>query len=236
MGDTKKACLICGEELNYLKHGIDMDCEFCHNKYNSNACCVHGHYVCDSCHGKQAIERIREICLTSNSTDPLEIAVHMMNDPYVHMHGNEHHVLVGAALLAAFYNAGGKIELTGAFEELRKRGSQVPGGVCGFWGCCGAAVSSGIFISIITGSTPLSIDEWGLANRMTSASLKAIGEVGGARCCKRDSFLAIEQAIYFCREHLGVAMKKSNIQCQFFNRNKQCIGSRCPYNKHYAEF
>ena len=30
----------------------------------------------------------------------------MMADPYVHMHGPEHHVLVGMALLTAVHNAG----------------------------------------------------------------------------------------------------------------------------------
>ncbi|MBQ5390561.1 MAG: alanine:cation symporter family protein, partial [Clostridia bacterium] len=56
---------------------------------------------------------------------------------------------VGAALLAAYKNSGGEVDLENALMEMYNRGKQVPGGICGLWGSCGAAVSSGIFISII---------------------------------------------------------------------------------------
>lgn len=42
----------------------------------------------------------------------------MMNDPFVHMHGPENHVLAGAALLAAYRNAGGDVDIDTAFAEL----------------------------------------------------------------------------------------------------------------------
>ena len=50
------------------------------------------------------------------------------------MHGPEHHVMVGSALLAAYKNAGGEIDLPEALLEMMNRGKAVPGGVCGFWG------------------------------------------------------------------------------------------------------
>ena len=78
---------------------------------------------------------------------------------------------------------------------MQNRGKSVPGGVCGFWGACGAGISAGMFISIISGSTPLANEPFGLSNRMTAKSLYAIGEVGGPRCCKRDSYLSVLQAI-----------------------------------------
>ena len=71
-------------------------------------------------------------------------------------------MLVGSALLAAYKNAGGELDLDAALEEMRNRGAQVPGGICGLWGTCGAAVSTGIFVSLITGASPLSGKEWGL--------------------------------------------------------------------------
>lgn len=43
------------------------------------------------------------------------------------MHGPEHHILVGAALLAAYKNAGGKVDsFEDALEEMRHRGSEYP--------------------------------------------------------------------------------------------------------------
>ena len=47
-----------------------------------------------------------------------------------------------------------------------------------------------MFISIISGATPLKNEPWGLANKMTSKALDAIGSIGGPRWCKRDSYMA----------------------------------------------
>jgi hypothetical protein len=80
-----------------------------------------------------------------------------MRAPSVNMHGPEHHVIVGAALITAYRNAGGAAEpLEKLLGTVEKRGNKVPGGTCGFWGACGAALGAGIFLSAATGSTPLS--------------------------------------------------------------------------------
>ena len=114
---------------------------------------------------------------------------------------------------------------------MQTRAKKVPGGVCGFWGACGAGISTGMFVSIITGSTPLATKEWGLSNKMTSKALGAIGEIGGPRCCKRDSFTAIREAVLFAKENLNVEMETDKIICTFSELNNQCIKERCPYYK-----
>lgn len=81
--------------------------------------------------------------------------------------------------------------------------------------------------AIVTGATPLAKEAWGFSNKMTSSALGAIGEVGGSRCCKRDSYLAIVKAVEFVREHLGVEMELSDIKCVHSAQNNQCIGKRC---------
>ena len=48
--------------------------------------------------------------------------------PFCHMHGPEHHIMVGSALLTAYHNAGGQIDLPKALSEMISRGSKVPGG------------------------------------------------------------------------------------------------------------
>lgn len=129
------------------------------------------------------------------------------------MHGPEHHIMVGAALLAAYKNTGGDIDLSKALLEMYNRGKSVPGGTCGFWGACGAGISTGMYFSIITNATPLSQKSWGLSNLMTSRALKAIGENGGPRCCKRDSYLAMIEAVNFTKEHMGIEMDLSQVVC-----------------------
>ena len=93
-------------------------------------------------------------------------------------------------------------------------------------------ISAGIFASIATGSTPLAEREFGLANLLTSKALGEIGTVGGPRCCKRDSYLALLAGVEFARENLGAAMKIDDshpVLCDHSTRNNQCLGARCPF-------
>ena len=225
----KEECLICKAPLEYLTRDEMMECAICHRQELSKTRCINGHYVCTDCH-TQGMDSIFGLCLSESSTDPIAIIQKMMAMPFCHMHGPEHHVMVGAALLTAYKNAGGEIDLQQALNEIYRRGKQVPGGTCGFWGACGAGISSGQFVSIVTGSTPLAKEAWGLSNRMTSKSLENIGSVGGPRCCKRDSWLSILTAAKFVREHLGVEMTPSVPVCSYSGKNNQCIGSRCPFS------
>ena len=140
------------------------------------------------------------------------------------MHDVKHHILVGAALLAAYNNAGGSIDLSSCLAEMEKRGKQIPPGACGYLGSCGAAVSCGAFYSIISNSTPYSEGQWGLVNTLTGMCLIEIGKIGGPRCCKRDSFIALNTAIDFVSSNLNIQMEKPDkLICDFSERNKECI-------------
>lgn len=224
----QEECLICKAPLVYLETDEEMECAICHKKENSKTRCRNGHYVCNDCH-MAGLDAVAAVCLNSTSKDPVEILESMMALPFCHMHGPEHHVMVGAALLTAYKNAGGSIDLEKALAEMINRGKKVPGGACGFWGACGAGISSGMFVSIISSSTPLSEEPFALAHHMTAASLNAIGEIGGPRCCKRDSYLAILAAIDYVSKHFAVQMERPEIVCRHSAKNNQCIGKRCPF-------
>ena len=195
-------CIICKAPLEYLESDELMECSVCHKKENSKTRCINGHYVCNECH-TAGLDSIINLCLTEKSKNPIVVLEKMIAMPFCHMHGPEHHVMVGAALLTAYKNAGGSIDLH----------------------------SSGMFISIISKSTPLANEPFALSHKMTAKSLGRIGEIGGPRCCKRDSFLSILAAIDFVKDHFGVEMEKSEIVCRFSSQNNQCIGKRCPFSK-----
>lgn len=68
-----------------------------------------------------------------------------MRNPNVKMHGPEHHFLVSAILLAAYYNTKKDYkEKATKIRMAKKRASQILGGFCGFYGDCGVAVGTGI--------------------------------------------------------------------------------------------
>lgn len=224
----KEECLICKAPLEYLEEDVLMECAVCHKKENSKTRCINGHYVCNDCH-TSGMDSIIGICLHETAKDPIRILEKMMSMPFCHMHGPEHHVMVGAALLTAYKNAGGDVDLKKALSEMYSRGRSVPGGACGFWGACGAGISAGMYMSIITKSTPLADKAWGLSNMMTSRALGKLGEVGGPRCCKRDSYLSIIEAVGFTEEQFGIKMGSGNITCPRSGMNDQCIKTRCPF-------
>lgn len=225
----KDECLICGAPLKYLNTSEIAKCYFCGAKERTKTLCENNHYVCDDCH-LQGLDHVIDICLKEDSKNPIEIFEKITSKPFCHMHGPEHHVIVGASLITGYKNSGGNICLESALREMLSRGKNVPGGACGFWGACGAGLSSGMFISIISSSTPLSDEPFALSHKMTSKSLNAIGDVGGLRCCKRDSYLSIYQAIDFVKEYFGIEMEKTPITCRHSSKNNQYIGNKCPFS------
>lgn len=226
----KDECLICRAPLEYSEKDELMECAVCHKKESSKTKCRNGHYVCNECHTK-GMDTIIGLCLENSSKNPIRILEQLMEQPFCHMHGPEHHVMVGSALLTAYRNAGGEIDLDTALAEMYSRGKSVPGGACGFWGACGAGISTGMFVSIISKSTPLAAEPFRLSHLMTSRSLEQIGRVGGPRCCKRDSFLSILSAVDFVEENFGISMEKPEVICRYSSENNQCIGKRCPFAK-----
>jgi hypothetical protein len=229
--EHKNDCLVCGKELTYRTAHENVVCHYCKEPHDTNATCVDGHYVCDRCHGLKGNDLIEVFCTTTEMIDPIQMAVTLMKHPEIKMHGPEHHFLVPAVLLSAYCNAtGSRDKLQDKIKKARQRADHVLGGFCGFYGDCGAAVGTGIFLSVLTGATPLSTKDWRLSNLMTAQSLFSIANHGGPRCCKRNSFLALAEAVGFLKEHFAVDLPVTeNPTCEFTSFNKECLTFECPY-------
>lgn len=181
---------------------------------------------------KEKAKKIIEMCLQEKSKNPMDIFYNIAQMDFVRIHGPEHHVLDGAALLTAFHNAGGEIDLPTSLTELMKRGLQMPGATCGMWGVCGAVTSMGAALSIIDGTDPLSTDSsWGKHMEFTSKALCSLSRVGGPRCCKRDAFLSFQKAIEHINQYYDVELECNNVECCFSEKNEQCIKEKCPFYK-----
>ncbi len=181
---------------------------------------------------EEIAKKIISACLQETSRNPIEIFNNIAHMDFIRIHGPEHHVLDGAALLTAYHNAGGKIDLQISLNELMKRGLQMPGATCGMWGICGAVSSMGAALSIIDSTGPLSSDSaWGKHMEFTSEALSCLSKVGGPRCCKRDAYLSFQKAIDHINENYDVKLESTRIQCSFSTKNQQCIKEKCPFYK-----
>ena len=179
---------------------------------------------------QQRAELIIAECMNIRGTDPYEIFHTIAQRDFIRIHGPEHHVLDGACILTAFHNAGGDIDLNSALLKLMEEGLRMPGAVCGLWGVCGAVMSIGAALAIIDGTGPLSTEDWGSHMEYTSAALARLAKTGGPRCCKRDAFSSMGQAVEYIEKRYKITFDMLPIKCDFSSYNTQCIGKRCPYN------
>jgi hypothetical protein len=221
-------CGVCARPLVYAVESISKSCALCGKEEKASIYCPAGHYVCDTCHSKAALEVLKQILATSKTTDPAAILEQVISHPAVPMHGPEHHVIVPAAIVAAVRNAGYPLP-EGSVEKAMERASKVPGGWCGLYGDCGAAVGSGIAVSVITGATPLTGKLRTLAMASTSQALSRMLD-DQPRCCKKASRIAILSTVDFLRQHLGINLPHADkVICTYPLRNQQCAREKCPY-------
>ena len=180
-------------------------------------------------------EMIKDKCLEfyrESNQNIFDMQQKIMDLPEIPMHYPYHHFIVPAVLLTASDVCAGKNE-----EELRneldtacERAKNVLGGFCGFYGACGAAVGVGIYYSVFTGTTPVSVDTWADCNRATADALRRIAEITGPRCCKRCSFQALFSAAESAKNGLGIELRTDpDVKCHYSHRNLDCKGSDCPY-------
>lgn len=173
---------------------------------------------------------IKDYCLSSSCNDPIKLAKDLMHKDYIPIHGPQHHIIDGACFMTALHNAGLNFDLGTALDELFSRAENMPGATCGLWGVCGSAASIGAALSVIHNTGPLSDDQYYKDNlSYVATALQNIAKVGGPRCCKRNAYISITTAIDFVSDNYHIHLPKSDIICEFSDRNKQCIKNRCPF-------
>jgi hypothetical protein len=226
--ESKDNCGICGLPLIYGGESVPMRCVFCGQTYSALIRCPQGHYICDACHQREAVDILRQVIVSSVCTNPIEIMEQVMSHPSVPMHGPEHHAMVPAVIVTAVRNSGYPIPPE-AVEKAISRGEKVPGGWCGFYGACGAGIGVGIAVSVLIEATPIKGKERSLANEATSLALSRLAD-GYPRCCKRAGRKALETAVEFLQQRLSISLSTTaSTRCSYVYLNKECPKELCLY-------
>lgn len=163
---------------------------------------------------------------------PAAIACELMDLPEIPMHSPDHHVIVPLALLTAAHMRSdrGRAALESSLSKAAQRAGEIPGGLCGNYGCCGAAIGAGLFASVWQGTSPMSKNGWAAANEMTARCLSAVAGVEGPRCCKRVVCLSVNAAAQAAPELLGLDLGGAqSVTCHHFSRSRECRGEACPF-------
>lgn len=221
-------CLFCGAEIEYTPSPLQMTCVYCGKELDTNTHCINDHFVCDSCHSKDSLSIIRSILLCRTETDMVELLKKIRQHPVIPIHGPEHHSIVPGIITTAYRNSGGNISDETILTAI-SRGAKVAGGYCGFMGICGAAMGVGVAISTILEATPYTAEARSASQQGTLAALTAIADVKAARCCQRDSWLALKAAGDVSEKLLGLKLNSEvDINCSQMKLNKECMGPQCP--------
>lgn len=220
-------CLFCGSGLLYKNQPQTVTCGICGGSFESTIICPEGHFVCDACHSLDSLDQVELVLADSTDHDPIRLAQSVFELPGLNMHGPEYHSIAPAIIVAAWQNQTGSRDRAQIHEAIR-RGRVIPGGACGSYGACGAALGAGIAYSIIESVTALSTDTRADANRVTAAALHAIAEHGGPRCCKRETITTLQA---FARSTgLWAPESLAPYTCHQCGRMAECIGTRCPFH------
>ncbi|HEB69153.1 MAG TPA: methyltransferase domain-containing protein [Desulfobulbus sp.] len=223
-----RGCMVCGEELVYSNEARGRSCHFCGTMEKSNSVCTRGHFICDGCHQQEAIEVIRHICLQSSEQDMLALLATIRSHPAVPMHGPEHHAMMPGVILAACRNSGGPVSDEDILAGI-ERGGKVPGGACGFWGSCGAAIGAGIAAALILDATPLTPYPRQKAQAFSADILAAVAEIIGGRCCQRETWLVLNRTAALSQAYFGLSLLAEKVlHCSQYDCNRECIRKQCP--------
>ncbi|MDL2324142.1 DUF5714 domain-containing protein [Ruminococcaceae bacterium OttesenSCG-928-A16] len=226
-------CPVCGQNKFYFEEDVELTkpCDICGVAFEADASCENGHHVCHTCRQKSARQAMIAHCLKSSCQQPYPLVLELMKLPEVAMHGPEHHLLLTAALLTSYCNEKGRQpDLPAFLAEADERSMEVPGGACGFWGICGAAIGSGIYISIVTGANPYAGAEWKASGQLTAQCGSAVACQGGPRCCKRDTFLSLKEAAPYSNTLLDTHfIVPEDYTCEFYPSNEDCKRLDCPF-------
>ncbi len=229
-------CEICHKNLIYGSNEADyreLACNICQKEFKTNIYCPDGHYICDACHSKEPIQVIEDFCETTVLKDPYEIADLIMKHPKFKVYGPEHHALVPAVVLTALKNNGikkpNREEVTlFDIKEGIKRGFEIPGGWCGYYGCCGSGIGAGIALSLFGGATPSKSEPRTIANKTTSRALEKIAD-NLEHCCKRSVKFSILEALNSLKDNYGIILDVKPGNCAFSDVNDKCERENCPF-------
>lgn len=222
-----EGCLVCGQELEYgqLTH---TTCAVCGAEQTTEVQCQDGHYICDHCHQSDAIPFLERYISQTTLEDPVAMIKQIWRHPAFHMHGPEHHYLIPAIVLRALENSGVSVP-QGYWRLIKQRASQLPGGTCGYWGACSAGISTGITASILAECSPIKKEHYDTIHLVTSQALARIASVGGPRCCKRNTMLALEAMVESLIGFFEHTVATEPFVCDHFPRNRECLNKECPY-------
>lgn len=230
-GNTEH-CMVCGSPLEYLCEANGVTCSYCGKVEHGHIRCPNGHYICEACHNRGAMQIIENTAFTAKSADPFWISELMMSHDGLPMLGCQHAYIAGGAFMAAIKNERSRGITDKDIEEVfRRTEKQAHGGYCGLTGVCGIAPGIGSCFAILTGSKCGTDQEQRITMEAVTRVTRAITDLTGPSCCKAYVWTSLQTAVDYLRESLGIILPSSqSIACNHSPKHPhRCREAQCPY-------
>lgn len=224
--------MVCGELLTYAETVGEFECSYCGKTDKGHISCPRGHFICDTCHNRDAMKVIEDIIFSTKSVNPFEIAELAMSFPSLPMLGCQHAFVAGGALMAAVKNEESRgITNKDIREVFDRTGKQAHGGYCGLSGVCGIAPAVGAVFSVLTGSKCGTDEEQHITMEAVVRVSRAIASLAGPSCCKAYVRAALDEGVEYLRESLGVELPRGvRLNCTYIEKHPHgCPGEQCRY-------
>jgi len=226
--------MVCGSSLDYLEQASEVTCSYCGKAEHGHIRCPSGHYVCNVCHNKEAMQIIENISFTTKSDDPFEISALMMSCPGLPMLGCQHAYIAGGALMAAIKNEGSRgITDEHIREVFHRTEKQAHGGYCGLTGVCGIAPAIGACFAILTGSKCGTDQAQHITMEAVTRVSRAITGLTGPSCCKAYIWTALDVAVNYLVKSPGIVLQRGRSStCSYSAMHPHgCREIKCPFYK-----
>lgn len=219
--------------MEYLVEKTRRTCSCCGKEFDAFITCPNGHFICDSCHDRQAIQLTKDMCSASNSSNPVEIFEEINKSPTIPMLGCHHAFMVAGAFITAIKNEGSIYVSISMIEEIYHRTQQQAiGGYCGLTGVCGIAPAMGACFAAISGAKCGMDSEQKLTMTAVSEIMQNIAELTGPSCCKAYARRSLEVSQNFLEKHMGIHLSKTTNKpiCKHSKKHPHgCRAEKCPY-------
>lgn len=222
-------CVVCKAQL--VEAERTEVCDLCGQTEETAFVCPSGHFFCVACRVACPAEVVSRVCLAATTTDPFQIAAGLMLHPHFLNHGPQFHYVVAPVLVAAAHNAGYSGTRSDSLAGARKRMECIPAAACGSFGGCGAALSVGAAVSLLTHANHLKGAERSLVLASTGKALAELAAFGGPRCCRQAVYAALEVGTAILRTHLGIGLTNPNVvRCSAGETMDGCQGPGCRFH------
>ncbi len=237
MGNERKTehCVICGSPVESLPQADALVCIYCGASEQGQARCPKGHYVCEACHGRHAMQMIKSTVFSTALRSPHEIAELMMRHPGLPMLGCEHAFVAAGAFMAALKNSPygrGTITNGEIHEVFTRTAKQAVSGYCGMTGVCGIVPAVGACFSLFLGSRCGADNEQRITMEAGIRIFQAIAGLTGPSCCKAYVRSALTETVALFGERFGIVFEQPEgaVVCRHIDKHPHgCRESRCPY-------